>query len=55
MSLIKQHLYNLKEMWEIVSDQDAHIKELMLETNPQDWDNVETTYTINTNANSQKI
>ena len=41
-------------MWELVSDQDHHIKELMLETNPDEWDGVETTYTLNTNANSTK-
>lgn len=54
MSAIKEHLYNLREMWELVSDQDQHIKQLMLETEPDQWDGVETTYTQETNADTIK-
>ena len=55
MSAIKNHLHELKEMIETCKEQDEYILKALLESEPEEWSGVETTYTLNTNANSQKI
>ena len=53
MSAIKNYLYELREMWQTCNEQDQHIEEALMNTDPEDWMEVtETTYTVETNANT---
>ena len=54
MAALKQLLYELNEMWQACEEQDEYIKQVLMTSDLEDWDGVETTYTLEENVHTQK-